>query len=67
MTITKEYDTDYRLTRILAGSVADYRYTYDAAGNIISSTGFQVPSITTADAGKISLPHRQTKNQGIQY
>jgi RHS repeat-associated protein len=51
LTVSKTYDNRYQISRIQAGSVADYLYVRDAAGNITSSTGSEIPLITTADAG----------------
>ncbi len=35
----------------------DYQYVRDAAGNITSQTGFQIPVITTADAGSVQYDY----------
>lgn len=51
MTVSETFDDRYQLSRIQAGTVADFQYVRDAAGNITSSSGFQAPVITTADAG----------------
>lgn len=38
LTLTQTYDTQYRLSSIVSGSVLNFTYTYDANGNITSIT-----------------------------
>ncbi|MCP4352355.1 MAG: hypothetical protein GY795_43405 [Desulfobacterales bacterium] len=42
--VTREYDERYMLKRSVAGSAADYEYIRDAAGNILSVSGVELPS-----------------------
>ncbi|MBN1103926.1 MAG: RHS domain-containing protein [Deltaproteobacteria bacterium] len=44
LSLSKAYDQRYRLSRIYAGPVMDYNYTYDPAGNILSISGVTEPN-----------------------
>jgi YD repeat-containing protein len=63
--VSGTFDDRYQLSRIQAGTVADFQYVRDAAGNITSSSGFQIPSITTADAGDTGYSYTGVSINGV--
>jgi len=45
LTLTQEYDTQYRVSSIVTGSIIDLTYEYDANGNVKSITDAINPSV----------------------
>ena len=46
MTVSETYDDQYRTARIQAGTISDYQYGYDAAGNVTSVSGLTAHEYT---------------------
>jgi YD repeat-containing protein len=63
LTLTQTYDTQYRLSSIIAGSVLNFTYIYDANGNITSITDSINPPLanTPGIPGYIQLPSTSNK------
>lgn len=67
ITVSKTYDNRYRLSRIQAGRAADYQYGYDAAGNITSFTGFQIPDYEVGNTQYAYIANRLVSTAGRSY
>ncbi len=67
ITVSKIYDNRYRLSRIQAGRTADYQYGYDAAGNIASFTGFQIPDYEAGNTQYAYIANRLVSIAGRSY
>ncbi len=66
LTLSKEYDSRYFPTRIQAGSVVDYQYTYDANGNVLTISGISKPSLSPGTTDYSHTANRLTQSTGTE-
>ena len=66
LTVSEEYNTRYLPTRITAGGVLDYQYTYDNNGNVLTITGITRPSLSPATTDYSHTANRLTQSTGAE-